>query len=79
MDARVPASDDTGIDEVIAAATQIAQRKAPKSGNKAAFVRFITQFYRGSPPEELKGRTAQALYDDALAAWAFLQERPLGK
>src|SRR6185312_15883362 len=69
---------DEEINQVIASAVGVAERKAKKGAEDAAFTRFIQQFYRGSPPEDLKARTPEALYNAAVAAWKFLQTREPG-
>ncbi len=79
MDVRAPKGEDSDIGKVIDAASQIAQRKGSKLSAKADFVRFIAQFYRGSPPDELAGRAPEALYDIAVAAWEFFEQRTAGK
>src|SRR5690606_11360995 len=79
MDVRAPKGEDGGIGKVIAAAAHVAQRKGSKSADKSGFVRFITQFYRGSPPDELSVRTPDALYDIAATAWDFLDSRQPAK
>ncbi len=78
MDARAPKGEDSGIDKVIAAVTRFAQSKGSKAA-KGDFSRFIAQFFRGSPPDELAGRPADALYGIALAAWDILDSRARGK
>ncbi len=69
------------IEKVIAAAVEVAERKS--ATNKSAkthvgLIPFIHQFYRGSPPDDLKGRSPEALYSTAAAAWDFIQARASG-
>ncbi|MGE3335550.1 MAG: NAD-glutamate dehydrogenase [Rhodospirillaceae bacterium] len=78
MDMRAPKADSE-IDKVISAVVQLAPRKGAKSADKSDFVRFIEQFYRGTPPEELNARTPQSLYDTAAMAWDFFNSRTAGK
>ncbi len=69
------------IAKVIDAVIAVAKRKAgaKKSGAAASeFVRFIHRFFESSPPDELKERSPEELYDDALAAWDHLQSRKPG-
>ncbi|MCA0201057.1 MAG: NAD-glutamate dehydrogenase [Proteobacteria bacterium] len=79
MDVRAPKGEDSDIGKVIAAASQIAQRKGSKLAAKSDFVRFITQFYRGSSPDELAARSPDALYNIALTAWDCFETRSPGK
>lgn len=61
---------------VAAAEKRIAGKKPPP--NAHLFARFVRQFYAGSPPDELAGRTPEALVDMAAAAWEALQNRRAG-
>ena len=81
MDMPIESSLDGNISEIITAAVGIAAKKAgartaAKTGD--AFLRFIEQFYRGSPPDDLKTRNAEALYRAAASAWDALQQRTPG-
>ena len=79
MDIPIESSLDGDINQVIAAAAGVAAKKADaKTSAKDAFVRFIEQFYRGSPPDDLKTRSAEALYRAAAGAWEALQQRKPG-
>ncbi len=75
MDVVAPAAD------IIAAVVAVADKRA--AGKKAPqnaqlFARFVRQFFAGSPPDELAGRTPEALADMAAAAWDFFQTHKAG-
>ena len=59
-----------------AAEKKIGSKNPPK--NPDLFPRFVRQFYAGSPPDELSGRSPQALCDTAASAWDLLQNRKAG-
>ena len=72
---------DRSLDEIIASAVAVAEKqaasqKAPK--NAPLFVRFVRQFYIGSPPDELNERTGATLCDAAARAWDLMQTRKIG-
>jgi glutamate dehydrogenase len=68
---------DAEITEIIKKAQDAVAKKAP-AADKDTLKRFIAQFYAGSPPEDLKERSAEALCGAALAAWEALQSRTPG-
>ena len=82
MDIATPgaALSDSDISTVIESAIRVADRKGgAKKTKDPGLTPFIRQFYQGSPPEDLKARTPEALYAAAAAAWTFLQSRVPGK
>ena len=68
---------NSDIGGIIKSAQDHASRRAPAE-NRDALKRFIAQFYAGSPPDDLKERTAETLYDAAAAAWDTMQTRSAG-
>jgi len=81
MDIPIASSLDGDIHQIISAAVGVAEKKTGrKNVAKTAdgFVRFITQFYRGSPPDDLKARSAEALCATTALAWEVLQQRTPG-
>ncbi|MDX2143622.1 MAG: NAD-glutamate dehydrogenase [Rhodospirillaceae bacterium] len=58
--------------------TQEASAKKTPTGDREAFKRFIGQFYAGSPPDDVKGRSPEVLCATALTVWEALQERKPG-
>ena len=80
MDHAGASLSESDISGVIESAVGVAESKAKaKKAKDPVLTEFIRQFYRGSPPEDLKARTPEALYAAAAAAWDFLQSRPTGK
>ncbi len=80
MDMPMDSSPDGDINQVIAAAVNFTRKRSGKKAAKKTddFIRFIAQFYRGSPPDDLKARTPEALYAAAGEAWEALQKRKPG-
>jgi glutamate dehydrogenase len=76
--AAVAERDISGViaDVVVVAEKKTATKAAPENG--ALFPRFVRQFYAGSPPDELVGRTSEALCETAVTAWDLLQSRKAG-
>jgi len=68
------ATDIAGI--IAVAEKRAASKKPPQNG--ALFPRFVRQFFAGSPPDELAGRSAEELCDLAADAWGLLQNRKAG-
>ena len=68
---------NTEIAEIIKKAQDAAGKKAP-AADRDAIKRFIGQFYAGSPPDDLKGRSADALCASAMAVWDTMQSRTPG-
>ncbi len=69
------------IANIIDSVVETAKRKAKSkktSGTQADFIRFIHRFFEGSPPEELKERSSDELYQTALSAWEWFQVRKPG-
>ena len=62
---------------IIKAAQDYAAKKAPAE-SRENLTRFIGQFYAGGPPEDLKGRSPETLYNAAAAAWETMQSRQPG-
>jgi len=70
-------SETTDIAGVIAVAEKrAASKKPPQNGH--LFPRFVRQFFAGSPPDELAGRSAEELCDLAADAWGLFQNRKAG-
>jgi glutamate dehydrogenase len=68
---------NTEIAEIIKKAQEAATKKAP-AAERDDIKRFIGQFYAGSPPDDLKGRSADQLCAAAMVMWETLQERKPG-
>lgn len=68
---------NTEIAEIIKKAQDVAAKKAP-AAERDSIKKFIGQFYAGSPPDDLKGRSPEALCASAMTMWETLQERKLG-
>ncbi len=78
--ARAASLSEHDISAAIEAAVSLAAHKSgAKKARDPALSDFIRQFYRGSPPEDLKARTPEALYAAAASAWDFLQTRAPGE
>ena len=81
MTTNTAAAGNNGLATLIAAAVAAADKKIASKNppqNPDLFVRFVRQFYAGSPPDELAGRTPQALCETAAAVWALMQNRKAG-
>ena len=73
----VAAATEHDLSAIVATVVALAEKKAggKKNGKAGDFSRFIQQFFAGSPPDELKTRTSETLYDVAARAWELLQKR----
>jgi len=70
-----------GLADIIAAVVAVAEKRVASKKppqNAGLFVRFVRQFYAGSPPDELSGRTPESLCDAAAGVWELLQNRKAG-
>jgi glutamate dehydrogenase len=81
MPTNTAAAPSRGLAEIIAAAAAVAEKRGASKKpphNASLFPRFVRQFYAGSPPDELIGRTPEALCDAAASAWELMQNRKAG-
>lgn len=65
------------IADIIKKAQDVAAKKAP-AAERDNLKRFIGQFYAGSPPDDLKGRSADELCAAAAKVWETMQSRTPG-
>src|SRR5690242_14957237 len=73
----VAAAAEKDLSALIAAVVAVAEKKSTAKKN-ASLPLFIRQFYAASPPDELRSRDPEMLYDAAARAWDALQKRKVG-
>jgi glutamate dehydrogenase len=73
----VAAAAEQDLSVLIKAVVAVAEKKSASKKNSGLPL-FIRQFFAGSPPDELRTRAPEVLYDMAARAWEMLQKRKVG-
>ncbi len=69
---------NSDIAEIIRKTQDVAAKKAP-AAERDNIKRFIGQFYAGSPPDDLRGRSPEQLYATVATVWETMQSRTPGQ